>query len=153
MSKKPIKMTREEIEYLDKSYRITQKILKTDSPLSRIYALRIKGLTLGQYILKYETMDMMKGFEWEIIYLTFKWVSLKYKSLFNKRNFKDMSHKFNTLMKMVEKEIPNVYETKRRKVEQEDKALKSVSEEVSTNRVEYKKKSEDKDNDVFDEMW
>lgn len=73
------------------------------------------------------------------------------------RKFKDLGHKFNTIMFFIEKEI-FVVSNRMREIEKQKMKLENTKIDVSDEKgieqkAEYKRKTESSDNDIFDDLW
>lgn len=150
------RMTKKEREQFDSSYKLIQKLMGIETPLSRTQALRIKGLTKGQYV-RNKKQEELKGFSWSEILATTIYVYKRYMNYMRNRKFKDLGHKFNTIMFFIEKEI-FVVSNRMREIEKQKMKLENTKIDVSDEKgieqkAEYKRKTESSDNDIFDDLW
>ena len=91
----------------------------------------------------------MGTYEFKDILLTFKLCKLKIKDCLNSMNFKDESHKVNTIMMFVEKEINDVVLRLKNKVKTTEKVQEVEIKEIN----EYKGSENKKTHKKLDSLW
>lgn len=116
--------------------------------LSKYFILRLKGLSQGKFISNKKT-ESMGAYEFKDILLTFKLCKLKIKDCLNSMNFKDESHKVNTIMMFVEKEINDVVLRLKNKVKTTEKVQEVEIKEIN----EYKGSENKKTHKKLDNLW
>lgn len=151
MAKK--KLTEEEKIAWDNLYQyVKSNIMGYDQnqALSSTMVLRLKGLLSGKFIENNNT-ENKANYSYETILNTFKFCSPTIQKALRTNNFKDESHKFNYVLKIVEKNINDVY-IRMRNVQKAKEEAKSVTIETPTHvGAEYKPKEKKKDK--FSNLW
>lgn len=117
--------------------------------LSKSQVLRVKGLQNGKYMANNNT-DGRGDYSYDVIFNTFKYCKESILKAFKYKTFKDESHKFNYMIRIVEENLNTVC----KRMEQ----AKRVKEEVEraeviipARNVEYVPKK--KKNDRFADLW
>ena len=148
------KMTEEEKLAWDALYQYVKKnILGYDDnqALSSTMVLRLKGLMTNKFIENNNIKDTA-NYSYETILNTFKFCSPQIQKALRENNFKDEQHKFNYVLKIVEKNINDVY-IRMKNLERAKEEAKNVSVYVPTSApAEYKPKQK-KTNSKFDNLW
>ena len=151
MAKK--KLTEEEKIAWDNLYQYVKlNIMGYDQnqALSNTMVLRLKGLLSGKFIENNNTEDKA-NYSYETILNTFKFCSPTIQKALRTNNFKDESHKFNYVLKIVEKNINDVY-IRMRNVQKAKEEAKNVAIETITHvGAEYKPKEKKKDK--YSNLW
>lgn len=149
------KMTPEEQVEFDELYEyIRNRILGYDSnqSLSRNMVLRLKGLSVNKFMENNSIQDTAH-YSYKTILNTFKYCSLDIQRALNNINFNDESHKFNTILKIVEKNINTVY-LKEKSIKKAEEKIEEVDTAISTYiGVEYKSMEKKKIGDKFKDLW
>lgn len=151
MAKK--KMTEEEKRsWEDLYYYVKSNIMGYDDnqALSSTMVLRLKGLQTNKFI-ENKNIEDGANYSYEVILNTFKYSSVDIQKALRSNNFKDESHKFNYVLKIVEKNINTVY--------MKMKNLKKAKEEAETSTInapthtgaEFKPK--EKKTNKFSDLW
>lgn len=149
------KMSQEDIENWNKLYDYVKRdVLGYDEKqgLSRPQVLRLKGLLNNKYMAN-NSIESTADYSFEIILLTFKFCMPDIRRVLHTVNFRDESHKFNYILRIVEDNINTVY-LKMKKLEKskEEAAKQDVSEAVNyENR--FKSKEIKKNTNKFDDLW
>ena len=116
--------------------------------LSKYFILRLKGLSQGKFISN-KKIESMGEYEFKDILLTFKLCKLKIKDCLSSMSFKDESHKVNTIMMFVEKEINDVVLRLKNKVKTTEKVQEVEIKEIN----EYKGSENKKIHKKLDNLW
>ena len=108
MAKK--KMTEKEKQDWESLYMYVKNLLGYDGnqSLSNTMVLRLKGLLTNKFI-ENGNIEASANYSYETILNAFKYSSLDIQKALRTNNFKDEMHKFNYLLKIVEKNINTVY--------------------------------------------
>lgn len=118
--------------------------------LSSTMVLRLKGLLTNKFI-ENNNIESTANYSYEIILTTFKFCSADIQKALRTNNFKDETHKFNYILKIVEKNINTVY-MKMKNVEKAKEEAKNTVVEMPTHiGAEFKPK--DKKTDKFSNLW
>ena len=118
--------------------------------LSSTMVLRLKGLLTNKFI-ENNNIQSTANYSYEAILNTFKYSSLDIQRALRTNNFKDEQHKFNYILKIVEKNINTVY-MKMRNSEKAKEEAKNTTIEVPTHTgAEFKPREKKKDK--FADLW
>lgn len=151
MAKK--KMTEKDMQDWDALYQYVRKNIMgydDNQSLSNAMVLRLKGLLTNKFM---ENNSIKDGanYSYETILNTFKLCSPTILKGLRTNSFKDESHRFNYVLKIVEKNINDVY-IRMRNVEKAKEEAKNTSVEMVTHvGAEYKPKEKKKDK--FSDLW
>lgn len=99
--------------------------------LSKNMVLRLKGMQNGKFIANNNIKDM-SDYSFETILNTFKYCYLDIQKAIRTVDFKDESHKFNYIMRIVEDNLNEVYMRAKNMVKAEEKS-KSIDMEICNN--------------------
>ena len=150
MAKK--KMTEEEKMAWESLYYYVKNLLGYDEnqALSSTMVLRLKGLLTNKFM-ENSKIESTANYSYETILNTFKYSSLDIQKALRTNTFKDEMHRFNYILKIVEKNINTVY-VKMRNAEKAREEAKSVTVEIPTHTgAEFKPKEKKKDK--FTDLW
>ena len=145
-------MTEKEKQDWESLYMYVKNVMGYDEnqALSSTMVLRLKGLLTNKFI-ENNNIQSTANYSYETILNTFKYSSLDIQRALRTNNFKDEQHKFNYLLKIVEKNINTVY-MKMRNVEKAKEEAKNTMVEVPTHTgAEFKAKENKKDK--FTDLW
>lgn len=146
-------MTEEEKIAWDKLYTYVRKNIMgydDNQALSSAMVLRLKGLLTNKFM-ENKNIEATANYSYETILNTFKYSSLDIQRALRTNNFKDESHKFNYILKIVEKNINTVY-VKMKNAEKAKEEAKNVAIEAPTHTgAEFKPKENKKDK--FTDLW
>lgn len=150
MAKK--KMSEKEKRDWEALYMYVKNLLEYDEnqALSSTMVLRLKGLSTNKFI---ENNNIQDGanYSYEVILNTFKFSSLDIQRALRSNNFKDEMHRFNYLLKIVEKNINTVY-VKMKNLERAKEEAKNTTVEMPTHTGAEFKPKEKKEN-KFSNLW
>ena len=151
MAKK--KMTEKEKQDWDNLYQYVKKNIMgydENQALSNAMVLRLKGLLTNKFM-ENNNIESTANYSYETILNTFKFCSPTIQNVLRTNTFKDEMHKFNYVLKIVEKNINDVY-VRMRNVQKAKEEAKNVSVEVPVHvGAEYKPKEKKKDK--FSDLW
>lgn len=113
---------------------------------------RLKGLTTGNYRINKRIAQNAK-YSHKTVLNTFKFCSPNIHRALRTMTFKDENYKFNYICKIVENNINNVY-LRMQNAEKAKEQAKNMTIETATHTgAEYQRKTEEKTNKLFDDLW
>ena len=118
--------------------------------LSSTMVLRLKGLLTNKFI-ENNNIESTANYSYETILNAFKLSSLDVQKALRTNNFKDEMHKFNYILKIVEKNINTVY-MKMKNLEKAKEEAKNLTVEMPTHTGAEFKPKEKKEN-KFSNLW
>lgn len=147
------KMTEKEKQDWETLYNyVKSNIMNYDDnqSLSSTMVLRIKGLLTNKFI-ENGNIEASANYSYETILNAFKYSSLDIQRVLRTNNFKDEMHKFNYILKIVEKNINTVY-MKMKNAERAKEEAKNTTLEAPTHTgAEFKPREKKKDK--FTDLW
>lgn len=155
MAKRVVKhsMTKEEIKEWDAIYDyVRYNILGYDEnqSLSTTMVLRLKGLLNNKFMANNNTEDTA-NYSYKVVLNTFKFCSPEIKRSLMDVNFKNETHKFNYIIKIVESNLNTVY-LRMKNAEKVKNEIENEKVDVSVyNGAAYKPKAKTKDR--FADLW
>lgn len=150
MAKK--KMTDKEKQDWENLYYYVKNLLGYDEnqALSSTMVLRLKGLLSNKFI-ENNNIESTANYSYEIILNTFKFSSLDIQRALKNNNFKDEMHKFNYVLKIVEKNINTVYVKTKNLERAKEEARSTVVEAPIHTGADFKPKA--KGTNKFSDLW
>ena len=151
MAKK--KMTEKEKQDWESLYNyVKSNIMGYDEnqALSSTMVLRLKGLLTNKFI-ENNNIQSTANYSYETILNTFKFCSPDIQRSLRTNNFKDEMHKFNYILKIVEKNINTVY-MRMKNIEKAKEDAKNMTVESPTH-IGAEFKPREKKNDKFSDLW
>ena len=146
-------MTEEEKNAWDELYTYVRKnIMNYDDnqALSSAMVLRLKGLLTNKFM-ENNNIKSTANYSYETILNTFKYSSLDIQRALRTNNWTDEMHKFNYVLKIVEKNINTVY-VKMKNVQKAKEEAKNIAIEAPTHTgAEFKPREKKKDK--FTDLW
>ena len=146
-------MTEEEKIAWDELYTYVRKnIMNYDDnqALSNAMVLRLKGLLTNKFM-ENNNIKSTANYSYETILNTFKYSSLDIQRALRTNNWADEMHKFNYVLKIVEKNINTVY-VKMKNVQKAKEEAKNIAIEAPTHTgAEFKPREKKKDK--FTDLW
>lgn len=121
-----------------------------DQSLSNTMVLRLKGLLTNKFI-ENGNIESSANYSYETILNTFKYSSLDIQRAIRTNNFKDEMHKFNYLLKIVEKNINTVYMKMKNAKKAREEAKNTTLEAPTHTGAEFKPREKKKDK--FTDLW
>lgn len=146
-------MTEEEKIAWDELYTYVRKnIMNYDDnqALSNAMVLRLKGLLTNKFM-ENNNIKSTANYSYETILNTFKYSSLDIQRALRTNNWADEMHKFNYVLKIVEKNINTVY-VKMKNIQKAKEEAKNIAIEAPTHTgAEFKPREKKKDK--FTDLW
>jgi hypothetical protein len=118
--------------------------------LSSTMVLRLKGLLTNKFI-ENNNIQSSANYSYETVLNAFKYSSLDIKRALRVNSFKDEMHRFNYILKIVEKNINTVYVRMRDAAKAKEEAKNTVIEVSTHTGAEFKPKENKKDK--FTNLW
>ena len=147
------KMTKEEKMAWDELYTYVRKNIMgydDNQALSSTMVLRLKGLLTNKFM-ENSKIEASANYSYETILNTFKYSSLDIQRALRTNNFKDESHKFNYILKIVEKNINTVYVRMKNAEKAKEEAKNTTVEAPTHTGAEFKPREKKKDK--FTDLW
>ena len=118
--------------------------------LSSAMVLRLKGLLTNKFM-ENKNIESTANYSYKTILNTFKFCSSDIHKALRIKNFTDEQHKFNYILKIVEKNINNVY-VRMRGIQKSEEKIEEIDTTIATyTGVSYKPKENKKDK--FSDLW
>ena len=150
MAKK--KMTEKEKRDWENLYYYVKNVMGYDEnqALSNAMVLRLKGLLTNKFM-ENKNIESTANYSYETILNNFKFCSPDIQRALRINNFKDEMHRFNYILKIVEKNINTVY-MKMRNVEKAKEEAKNITVDIPVH-VGAEFKPREKKQDKFSDLW
>lgn len=150
MAKK--KMTEKEKQDWESLYFYVKNLLGYDEnqALSSTMVLRLKGLLTNKFM-ENNNIESTANYSYEVILNTFKFCYMDIQKALRTNNFKDEMHRFNFVLKIVERNINTVY-IKMKNVQKAKEESKNTTVEVPVH-TGAKFKPKEKKADKFSNLW
>ena len=146
-------MTKEEKMAWDELYTYVRKNIMgydDNQALSSTMVLRLKGLLTNKFI-ENNNIQSTANYSYETILNAFKYSSMDINKALRTNNFRDEMHKFNYVLKIVEKNINTVY-VRMKSAEKAKEEAKNMTVEAPTHvGAEFKPRENKKDK--FTDLW
>lgn len=153
------KMTFEEKQAWDKLYTYVKiDILGYDKgqALPSNIVTRLQGLLHGKYMVNSKS-ENMANYSYETVLNTFKYCKPKIKEALRVNNFRDETHRFNYIAKIIENNINDVYirmkNAERARERAAEEARREVSEINNYNHKPAERKPKEKKKDRYADFW
>lgn len=146
-------MTEEEKMAWDELYTYVRKNIMgydDNQALSSTMVLRLKGLLTNKFM-ENNNIQSTANYSYDTILNTFKYSSIDIQRALRTNNFKDESHKFNYILKIVEKNINTVYVRMKNAEKAREEAKNTTIEAPVHTGAEFKPKEKKKDK--FTDLW
>ena len=146
------KMSEKEKIDWENLYNYVKKIMgyDKDQALSKNMVLRLKGLTTNKFM-ENKKIEDTANYSYEVILNTFKYCYPDIQRVSNSMNFADEMHKFNVILKIVERNINTVY-MKMKNVERAKEEARNTMVDIPIHTgAEFKPKEKKKDK--FLDLW
>jgi hypothetical protein len=147
------KMTEEEKMAWDELYTYVRKNVMgydDNQALSSTMVLRLKGLLTNKFI-ENNNIQSTANYSYETILNALKYSSLDIQRALRTNNFKDEMHKFNYILKIVEKNINTVYVKMKNAQKAKEEAKNTTVEAQTHTGAEFKPREKKKDK--FTDLW
>lgn len=153
MAKK--KMTEKEKQDWESLYNyVKSNIMGYDEnqALSSTMVLRLKGLLTNKFI-ENKNIEDGANYSYETILNTFKFCSPDIQRALRTNNFNDEMHRFNFILKIVERNINDVY-LRIKSVEKAKEEVKNITvDAIEHTGAEYQKKTTETNNKLLNDLW
>ena len=153
MAKK--KMTEKEKQDWDALYTYVKKNIMgydENQALSSMMVLRLKGLLTNKFI-ENGNITSTANYSYETILNTFKFCSPDIQKALRSNSFKDEMHRFNYVLKIIEKNINTVYMRMKNSEKAKEEAKSMVIDTVNHTGAEYQRKTKEVTNKLLDDLW
>lgn len=120
--------------------------------LSSTMVLRLKGLLTNKFM-ENNNIKSTANYSYETILNTFKFCSNNIQKALRTNSFKDESHKFNYVLKIVEKNINDVYMRMKSVERAKEEAKTTTLNAVNHVGAEYQRKTKETTNKLLDDLW
>lgn len=151
MAKK--KMSEKDMQDWDLLYQYVRKNVMgydENQALSTTMVLRLKGLLVNKFIENNNIKDTA-NYSYETILNTFKLCSPTIQNVLRTNRFNDEMHKFNVVLKIVERNINDVYMRMKKVQKAKEEAEVKMAETFNHVGAEFKPKEKKKDK--FSDLW
>jgi len=153
VTKKP--MTPEEIQAWDDLYcYVRDKVMGYDEnqALSKQMVLRLKGLLTNKFI-ENNNIESTANYSYEVILNTFKYCYIDIEKALRTNRFADEQHRFNTILKIVERNINTVYMKMKNVEKAKEEAINTATNVTYYGGAEYQRKTEETSNKLLEDLW
>lgn len=146
------KMTEKEKQDWESLYYHVKNVMGYDKnqALSNTMVLRLKGLLTNKFM-ESNKIESTANYSYETILNTFKYSSPDIQRALRTNNFKDEMHRFNYLLKIVEKNINTVYMRMRNAERAKEEARNTTVEAPTHTGAGFKPREKKKDK--FTDLW
>ena len=149
------KMTEEEKRDWDELYSyVKTNIMGYDKnqSLSSNMVLRLKGLLTNKFM-ENKNIESTANYSYRTILNTFKYCSPDINKALRTNKFTDEQHKFNYVLKVVEKNINTVYMKMKNVEKAKEEAENMRLDTVNHVGAEYQKKTKETTNKLLNDLW
>lgn len=152
MAKK--KMSEQEKQDWENLYFYVKSLLGYDEnqALSSTMVLRLKGLLTNKFI-ENNNIASTANYSYETILNTFKFCSPDIQKALRTNNFKDESHRFNYVLKIVEKNINTVYMRMKSVKKTKEEAENTTIDTANHTGAEYQRKTKEVNSKLLNDLW
>ena len=120
--------------------------------LSSTMVLRLKGLLTNKFI-ENNNIEATANYSYDVILATFKYCSPDIQRALRTNNFKDEMHRFNYILKIVEKNINTVYMKMKNVQRAKEEAKNTTVEVVNHTGADYQRKTKETNNKLLNDLW
>lgn len=147
------KMSEEEKRSWENLYYYVKDLLGYDEnqALSSTMVLRLKGLLTNKFI-ENGNIESTANYSYDVILNTFKYCRLDIEKALKTNRFSDEMHRFNFVLKIVERNINTVY-MKMKNLQKAKEEIELTDMSHATEYVNTFKSKEKKKNNRLDELW
>lgn len=147
-------MSEEEKKSWEELYYYVKNLLGYDEnqALSSTMVLRLKGLLTNKFI-ENNNIESTANYSYETILNTFKFCSTDIQKALRTNNFKDEMHRFNYVLKIVERNINTVYLRIKNLEKTKEEAENTTIDTVNHNGAEYQRKTKEVNNKLLNDLW
>lgn len=153
MAKK--KMTEKDKQDWESLYQYVKKNVMgydENQALSKQMVLRLKGLLTNKFIENNNIQDSA-NYSYETVLNTFKSCSPTIQNALRTNRFKDEMHKFNFVLKIVERNINDIYIRMKNVEKAKEEAKRMIFDSVDYIGAEYQRKTKESNNKLLDDLW
>jgi len=152
MAKK--KMSEQEKQDWENLYFYVKSLLGYDEnqALSSTMVLRLKGLLTNKFM-ENNNIASTANYSYETILNTFKFCSPDIQKALRTNNFKDESHRFNYILKIVEKNINTVYMRMKSVKKTKEEAENTTIDTANHTGAEYQRKTKEVNSKLLNDLW
>ena len=152
MAKK--KMSEEQKIAWENLYYYVKNLLGYDEnqALSSTMVLRLKGLLTNKFI-ENNNIESTANYSYEVILNTFKFCSPDIQKVLRTNRFVDEMHRFNFVLKIVERNINNVYMHMKNVQKSKEEAKNTTIDTASHTGAEYQRKTKEVNNKLLNDLW
>ena len=152
MAKK--KMTEQEKLDWDELYCYVKKLLNYDEnqALSNAMVLRLKGLLTNKFM-ENNNIESTANYSYKTILNTFKFCSPDIYKALRTNSFRDEMHRFNYVLKIIEKNINTVYMRMKNAEKAKEEAKSMVIDTANHTGAEYQRKTKEVSNKLLNDLW
>ena len=152
MAKK--KMTEKEKQDWEALYFYVKKLLGYDEnqALSSTMVLRLKGLLTNKFI-ENNNITSTANYSYETILNTFKFCYPDIQKALRTNIFKDEMHRFNFVLKIVERNINTVYLRMKNIQKTKEEAKHTTIDTTNHQGAEYQRKTKEVNNKLLNDLW
>lgn len=149
------KMSEDEKKSWEALYMYVKNLLGYDEnqALSSAMVLRLKGLLTNKFM-ENKKIESTANYSYEVILNTFKYCSMDIQRALKTNRFSDEMHRFNYMLKIVERNINTVY-MKTKGIKKSEEKIDDVDTTIANyTGVKYRVKQDTKNReDKFSDLW
>ena len=119
--------------------------------LSSAMVLRLKGLLTNKFM-ENNNIKSTANYSYKTILNTFKFCSQDIQKALRSNRFNDEMHKFNFILKIVERNINNVY-VRMKNIQKAKEEAKNMEIDTAYTGAEYQRKTKETNNKFLNELW
>ena len=148
------KMTEKEKKSWETLYFYVKNLLGYDEnqALSSTMVLTLKGLLTNKFI-ENNNIESTANYSYEVILNTFKFCSQDIYKALRTNSFKDEMHRFNYVLKIVEKNINTVYLRMKNIEKTKEEAKNATIDTTNHTGAEYQRKTKEINNKLLNDLW
>lgn len=147
-------MTEKEKQDWENLYYYVKNLMGYDNnqALSNTMVLRLKGLLTNKFI-ENGNITSTANYSYEVILNTFKFCSSDIQKALRTNKFNDEMHKFNFVLKIVERNINNVYMRMKNIEKAKEEAKNTTIDTIDYIGAEYQRKTKETANKLLKDLW
>lgn len=152
MAKK--KMTEKEKQDWESLYYYVKNLMGYDEnqALSSTMVLRLKGLLTNKFM-ENNNIESTANYSYETILTTFKFCSPEINKALRTNRFADEMHRFNFILKVVERNINTVYLRMKNIEKTKEEAKNATIDTANSDGAEYQRKTKEVNNKLLNDLW
>lgn len=147
-------MTEKEKQDWESLYYYVKNLMGYDEnqSLSSAMVLRLKGLLTNKFM-ENKNIANTANYSYETILNTFKYCSPDIHKALRTNRFVDETHRFNFILKIVERNINTVYIRMKNVEKTKEEAKNTIIDTANHTGAEYQKKTKETTNKLLDDLW